>query len=526
MRKAFIDSFIDSLKETFGVVTNLPEKCFSFISLPKTGYRVWAPPCTPTCPEGTACPYELILSFKLEEDIFVVALPKNIDRDLKLTPAFLVKFLLTVLEMLYIPEQKSDNLLIAEALQFLANQFNIEFFLFDNKGQLILSQTHSPIQLSTFTLWEKVSQTGEPEGFIKTRWGNFYYRIFTKDGITTGSIVWKTEPTKQEENKFLFHDDSFFTIPGKNPRFLEIKDLVRQIAVTDSTVLLQGESGTGKELFARYIHYLSPRKNHPFIAINCAAIPDNLLESELFGYEDGSFTGARRGGKPGKFELANGGTIFLDEIGDMPIQLQAKLLRVLENRQVERIGATVSRPIDVRIIAATNKDLKELIDAKLFREDLFFRLNVFPVFIPPLRERRDDILLLLDFYLKNICLEQDKPFKIFSPEAIEILQNYDWPGNIRELKNVVTYAVSICKGDIITLHYLPKYLQNGLSSTKSQFGEVKTTHPIIQVDQLKDQLEILLAKYGNSTQSKKLIAQELGISLATLYRWLRKYHLR
>lgn len=193
----------------------------------------------------------------------------------------------------------------------------------------------------------------------------------------------------------------FLLFQVKTLVFLEIKDLVRQIAVTDSTVLLQGESGTGKELFARYIHYLSPRKNHPFIAINCAAIPDNLLESELFGYEDGSFTGARRGGKPGKFELANGGTIFLDEIGDMPLQLQAKLLRVLENRQVERIGATVSRPIDVRIIAATNKDLKELIDAKLFREDLFFRLNVFPVFIPPLRERRDDILLLLDFYLKK-----------------------------------------------------------------------------------------------------------------------------
>ncbi len=210
----------------------------------------------------------------------------------------------------------------------------------------------------------------------------------------------------------------------------------------------------------------------------------------------------------------------------MPLPLQAKLLRVLEDRQVERIGATISRPVDIRVIAATNKNLKELIDAKLFREDLFFRLSVFPVYIPALRERRDDILLLLDFYLKNICLEQDKPFKIFSPETIEILQNYSWPGNIRELKNVVTYAVSLCKDDIITPQYLPKYLQNGVSFNKYQFTNVKSEHSFIEDEQLKNQLEILLAKYGKSTQSKKLIAQELGISLATLYRWLKKYHIR
>ncbi|WP_018084999.1 sigma-54 interaction domain-containing protein [Desulfurispora thermophila] len=522
MRKAFIDS----LKETFGLVTNLPEKCLSLIPLPKVGYRVWAPPCTPTCPEGAVCPYSLILAFKLAEDVFWAAWPKEIDRSLNLTPALLVKFLLTVLEMLFASEQKSDNTLTTEALQFLTSQFDTNFFLFNNKGQVILSQSHTPIQLSASALWENLIRTGEPEGFIDTRWGKFYYHVFLKNGKMTGLLAWKPEPAQQEETESFLQNESYFTIPGKNHRFLEIKKLARQIAVTNNTVLLQGESGTGKELFARYIHYLSPRKERPFIAINCAAIPDNLLESELFGYEEGSFTGARRGGKPGKFELANGGTIFLDEIGDMPTQLQAKLLRVLEERRVERIGATVSYPVDIRVIAATNKNLKELIDAKLFREDLFFRLNVFPVHIPPLRERRDDIPLLLDFYLKNICLEQNKPFKIFSPEAVQILRDYNWPGNVRELKNVVAYTVSLCEGDIITPHYLPKYSQNGLSSSKLQFTAVKTGRPLIQDGQLKERLEILLAEYGHSTQSKKLIAQELGVSLATLYRWLKKYRLK
>ncbi|GAV23897.1 sigma-54 interaction domain-containing protein [Carboxydothermus pertinax] len=522
MRKAFVES----LKETFGLVIELPEKCLSLISPPKTGYQIWTPPCTPTCLEGAGCPYSLILAFKLQEDVFWTAWPKEKTNNLTITTALLLKFLLTVMETIHAAEQKLDNSSTTDALQFLASHLETDFFLFNNKGQVILSQSRTPKPFSTSALWEKLSRTSEPEGFIETKGGNFYYRVFSKNGKMTGLLAWKTEPNRQEETESLLQNESLFTIPGKNPRFLEIKKLVRQIAVTDNTVLLQGESGTGKELFARYIHYLSPRKEQPFIAINCAAIPENLLESELFGYEDGSFTGARRGGKPGKFELANGGTIFLDEIGDMPTQLQAKLLRVLEERRVERIGATVSYPVDIRIIAATNKNLKELIDAKQFREDLFFRLNVFPVHIPPLRERRDDIPLLLDFYLKNICLEQDKPFKIFNPEAIQLLKDYNWPGNVRELKNVVAYAVSLCEGDVITPHYLPKYLQNGIFTSVSQFPAVKIRRPFNQNDQLKEQLEILLAEYGHSTQSKKLIAKELGVSLATLYRWLKKYRLK
>ena len=519
-------NFIDSLKETFSLETNLPEKCRSFISLPQAGYRVWAPPCTSACPEGDVCPYSLVLAFNLENDIFLAALPKDIENSFKLKPGLLIKFLLSIMESIFLKEQKIDHSLTAAALQFLANQLNTNFFLFNNKGQVILSQSHTPNTISPAALWDKLKQEGEPEGSLETKGGSFYYHIFSEDGKITGSIVWKMEATQQEEIDSFSGKESFFTIPGKNPRFLEIKKLIRQISVTDNTVLLQGESGTGKELFARYIHYLSPRRNQPFIAINCAAIPDNLLESELFGYEDGSFTGARRGGKPGKFELANGGTIFLDEIGDMPSQLQAKLLRILEERRVERIGATVSYPVDIRIIAATNKNLRELIDAKLFREDLFFRLNVFPVYIPPLRERQDDIPLLLDFYLKNICLEQDKSFKIFSPEALQILRNYHWPGNVRELKNVVSYSVSLCEGDIITPIYLPKYLQNGYLPREPQLSVVNAIQSPLDDNQLKQQLEVLLTKYGRSTQSKKLIAQELGVSLATLYRWLKKYRLK
>ncbi|GAV25959.1 Fis family transcriptional regulator [Carboxydothermus islandicus] len=518
--------FTEALNEIFGLVTDLPKKCLSLIPQPQIGYRVLSTPCTPTCPEASTCPYNLILTFKLKDEGFWVAFPKKRENNVTITPALLLKFLLIVLENLQALEQAVDNSLVKNALQFLASQLDTNIFLFDSKGQVIVSQSTSPISLSTFDLWEKLNRAGEPEGWIETTEGNFYYRAFTKNGRIEGILAWKTEPIQPEETDSYFSKDSIFIIPGKNPRFLEIKKLVRQIAITNNTVLLQGESGTGKELFARYIHYLSPRKDRPFIAINCAAIPDNLLESELFGYEDGSFTGARRGGKPGKFELANGGTIFLDEIGDMPIQLQAKLLRVLEERRVERIGATVSYPVDIRIIAATNKNLQELIDAKLFREDLFFRLNVFPVHIPPLRERRDDIPLLLDFYLKNICLEQNKPFKIFSPEAIQILKNYHWPGNVRELKNVVAYAVSLCDGDIITPSFLPKYLLNGTLAGTPQTPVITIGVQNLESKKLKERLEILLGEYGHSTQAKKLIAQELGVSLATLYRWLNKYRLK
>jgi DNA-binding NtrC family response regulator len=232
---------------------------------------------------------------------------------------------------------------------------------------------------------------------------------------------------------------------------------LQRAAGTGATVLLEGESGTGKELFARALHALSDRSEGPFVAINCAAIPDNLLETELFGHEKGAFTGAV-GRKPGKFELANRGTLFLDEIGDLPFGLQAKILRALEERRFERVGGTVPIHVDVRIVAATNKGLRAAVAAKQFREDLYFRLSVFPIMIPPLRERQEDIPILARHFVDKYCREMKKKVATLSPAAVQEMQNYPWPGNVRELQNSMERAVILADGD--TLH--PRHLNLSL----------------------------------------------------------------
>src|SRR3982750_2884910 len=228
---------------------------------------------------------------------------------------------------------------------------------------------------------------------------------------------------------------------------------LQRAATTDTTVLLEGESGTGKELFARSLHALSPRADQPFVAINCAAIPETLLETELFGYEKGAFTGAYAR-KPGKFEMAHRGTLFLDEIGDLPIALQAKILRALEERRFERVGGTSSVQVDVRLVAATNKGLKAAVASRRFREDLYFRLSVFPIPGPPLRERPGDITLLARFFVERFCRDLKKKPLVLSPAALEQLQAYRWPGNVRELQNCIERAVILADGDTI----LPRHL--------------------------------------------------------------------
>jgi DNA-binding NtrC family response regulator len=228
---------------------------------------------------------------------------------------------------------------------------------------------------------------------------------------------------------------------------------LQRAAATDTTVLLEGESGTGKELFARSLHALSPRADAPFVAINCAAIPDTLLETELFGHEKGAFTGAVAR-KPGKFELAHRGTLFLDEIGELPLALQAKILRALEEKRFERVGGTASVQVDVRLVAATNRGLKGEVAARRFREDLYFRLSVFPVTVPPLRERPGDIPLLARYFIERFCREMKKPPLMLSPSALEHLQSYAWPGNVRELQNCIERAVILTEGDTI----LPRHL--------------------------------------------------------------------
>lgn len=296
--------------------------------------------------------------------------------------------------------------------------------------------------------------------------------------------------------------------------------LAKSIAKGESTVLIRGETGTGKELIARALHAASPRKNKIFVPLNCAAIPDTLLESELFGYEDGAFTGAMKGGKHGLFEFANGGTIFLDEIGEIPSHLQAKLLRVLQEGKVRRIGGTREVPVDVRILAATNRNLENMIANRMFREDLYYRLNVIPLFIPPLRERRDDIPLLVQFFLKRCAVRLHKHVEILSQTALEKLCSYHWPGNIRELENVIERAVNIVTDNMILGEHIIFDQDYTPPSTAMAAACNRTLEQII------DEVErdVLIKTMTKHTTSRQLGAV-LGLSHTAVLKKLRKHGL-
>ncbi|WP_332843590.1 sigma 54-interacting transcriptional regulator [Paraclostridium bifermentans] len=310
-------------------------------------------------------------------------------------------------------------------------------------------------------------------------------------------------------------------IIGSSYAINKSKEEALMASKTNSTVLITGESGTGKELFARAIHNHSCRAGNPFIAINCAAIPDNLLESELFGYEEGAFTGAKKGGSLGKFELADKGSIFLDEIGDMSLHLQAKLLRVLQEKEVDKIGAKHNVSIDVRIIAATNKDLEHMVRKGTFREDLYYRLNVIPVVLPTLRQRKNDIHLLIEYMMKEYSNKLDKNVQDIDLQALEYLCEYSWPGNIRELQNVIEYSVNRCEGKIITLDNLPNRIKRA-NSNEDQIIEFNEN--IKTLDELeKKEIIKALEKYKDYKKDKDLAAKALGISRATLYRKIERY---
>ncbi len=305
---------------------------------------------------------------------------------------------------------------------------------------------------------------------------------------------------------------SFGNIIGKSARMQEIYELISDISHTDSTVLIQGESGTGKELIARAIHFNSPRKNRPFIVANCSAYSQNLLESELFGHERGAFTGAIRR-KTGRFELAHGGTIFLDEIGEVSPPTQILLLRVLQDHRFERVGGEETLEVDVRVIAATNKNLMEEMKKGTFREDLYYRLNVIPIFVPPLRERRDDIPLLASHFLEKFGQEKGKKIHQFSPEVMEIFLSHHWPGNVRELENVIEHAVIIAKKDEITTKDLPQYL---LQKTIREEGLVTLQ------DYEKD---LILRTLKEMNWNKHKAAKKLKINRSTLYGKMKRYGL-
>ncbi len=317
---------------------------------------------------------------------------------------------------------------------------------------------------------------------------------------------------------------TFDHIIGNSPKIMAVKELSNSVAGSDSTVLIRGESGTGKELFARAIHNNSGKSNSPFIAINCASLPDNLLESELFGYDGGAFTGAKKEGQIGKFELANGGTLFLDEIGDLPLHLQPKILRALQEKSFRRVGGKEVISLDFRLIAATNRDLETMIANNKFREDLYYRLNVIPVYIPLLKERIEDMEPLKQHFLNIYCNKLRVPIKHFSPKAEEALKNYNWPGNIRELENAIEYLVNIVKKEEIEYDDLPNNIKE--YSFKN--------HNLQEGASLKDQVEayekqILISfinKHGNTKKAKDEICKTLKIDISTLYRKLNKYDLQ
>ena len=305
---------------------------------------------------------------------------------------------------------------------------------------------------------------------------------------------------------------SFGNILGKNTRMQEVFELISDIADTDSTVLIQGESGTGKELIARAIHFNSHRKNKPFVVANCSAYSQNLLESELFGHEKGSFTGAIRR-KIGRFELANGGTIFLDEIGEVSPPTQILLLRVLQDHRFERVGGEETLEVDVRVIAATNKNLTEEMKKGTFREDLYYRLNVIPIFVPPLRERKDDIPLLASYFLQKFSRERGKEVTSFSPEVIEILLAHSWPGNVRELENVIDHAIIISKQDKVLAKDLPQFF-------------FQKPLPPQEFTTLQDYEKNLILKTLQDTNwNKHKTSKKLNINRSTLYGKIKRYGL-
>lgn len=354
--------------------------------------------------------------------------------------------------------------------------------------------------------------------FITKPFDTDHLIILIKRALETQRLVTENILLKEEVS-------SRFGLPGiigKSRNIVDVAQIVQKVAATKTTVLILGESGTGKELFARAIHNLSSRKHYPFVPINCAAIPKALLESELFGHEKGSFTGADAR-KMGKFELADKGTIFLDEIGDMDLSIQAKLLRAIEEGEIERVGAITFMKLDVRIVAASNKDLEKAVEEKKFREDLFYRLNVFPVRVPPLRERKEDIPLLVEYFINKYCNEMKTPVKSVSKEALDILMGYHWKGNVRELENTIERAVILCDGDVITPdHFVLS--KEVVSGPVTAFSSTEGTLESVAKEALRTAETKRISSALHETRGNKSKAAEiLQVSYKTLLTKIKEY---
>lgn len=324
---------------------------------------------------------------------------------------------------------------------------------------------------------------------------------------------YKKNFNQSNRSKYTLND-----IIGRSIPMMELKNKIQRIAQNNSNILILGESGTGKELYAHAIHDLSARRKYPFICVNCASIPGELLESELFGYEEGAFTGAKKGGKMGLFQAANGGTIFLDEIGELPLNMQVKMLRVLQEREVKKIGSTVTEAVDVRIISATNRNLEKMVDTRDFRSDLYYRLNVVRLVIPPLRDRRQDVPDLVHHFIEKLAGKEEMPFYDISDKAMRMLMNYDWPGNVRELENVIERAGNFVGADgVIGTEHLPLRVTKNVYPTDIRpLGETMGEYEkkVIQ--------EALIKCHSN----KVLTAKMLGISRTALYEKMNRYEIK
>lgn len=383
---------------------------------------------------------------------------------------------------------------------------------------------------------------GQKRFTVRTKHKQLSYDLVAKGFDEDKRYILTLKPIKSvigDANRFLegTATTKFSDILGENERLLDVKHFAERAAKSKSAVLILGESGTGKELFARAVHEASDRKKQVFLAVNCAAIPETLIESELFGYEEGAFSGGAKGGRIGRFEQANHGTLFLDEIGDMPLHLQAKLLRVLQEGTIQKLGSSREIPVDVRIITATHRHLDEMVDEGSFRRDLFYRINVIPIEIPALRERASDIPLLVEAFIEKSCFRLGKMHKKMAKETLEQLCSYPWYGNVRELENAIEYMVNMSGDEILYTEHLPPKIRNyfGIEKGAQMLGENDRTRldaqtgergervdcPMIREWAI-EQLAHLLKQNGKSAQGIKKTCEALGISRATYYRKVKQ----
>ena len=492
-----------------------------------------------TCQKKNLCKEELEISTPIiyqDEVIGVIGLicfEKNKKYDFIEKKDLYIQFLEQIAEFISYKvyayfsslQLKRDN----EILSNIIDRVQDIILLTNRKNQIELINQKGKNILGTISKNEKVNLKTSSI-FLNQKEFNFSYsgkEISAIGDIFTFSLEKNTELTKtlfvfkeiSEFKKYLlsFHSNSSIVLL-ESPQMQDIYSQVSKVSKNDTSVLITGESGTGKEIIAKQIHDLSSYSNGPFITVNCGAIPESLMESELFGYTKGAFTGADPKGKIGFFEKANNGTIFLDEIGEMPLQIQVKILRVLQDKKITPIGSRTEKQINVRIIAATNKNLEEEVEKRNFRQDLFYRLSVFPIDIPPLRERKKDIKTLVEFFIKKYYISFQKEQKEISADVYQHFLEYSWPGNIRELKNTIEYCMNMIEEDEKTIdlkHLPPKFLGN-----KEKNEKIKTLKELE-----KEAILNLLKIYGNSSEAKIIIAKSLGIGIATLYRKLNFYNL-